>query len=866
MKPVYLEFCGLNSFSEKAEIDFSALLSGGVFGIFGDTGSGKSTILDAIHFALYGVVDRVPQAFNDCINFRSEGVSVTFDFQIVYQGQRKTFRVKRERKRKTGSAKAYLYEKIDADKWFAIAEGVSEVDKQVEEIVGLSFNDFKTCIALPQGDFDALVHSKLSERVKLMARLFNLEKYGERLSVAVNTKHAEALRDLELLQAQMGENEGADEEKLQRAMQEVDESERLVKALQQTLEERTANYTQTLTLWQEKQAFMRIKSRLLALENRLQSMKQKRELLQKSPSANAVMQAYRLWTDAKTRLQEGEKTLERARLACQTATRERERAWAQMQESNLEDALVQANVTLSKIRAGAQDIAHEEECYTQWRACQQAYKNCKYDGLEEDFENSRLTIENKLSALGEDEDLLSFLKRNLKEVMLSETYAEFQTDLRALQDKYPQTEPFVKGLLEKYRLDGQRQISAEDIENAQRIFKQREEERKRLKAQLEGLEKRRQAYEKWKLEREAIATKGKLLHDAYELAHAKTESVRALGTATDCEQRLALIKSKQRALETALEKATQAETETIAKVKQWESLLLQYQKETEETEKAYLESLRVNGYTSVAEAQSVMSAVGETEKAKAETDAFFEEYALYKAKAEETDENKFASVSEESVETLRLQKAEAEESVRLETVRLGARQAEYKRLTLAREKYAEQEKELVQKQHREKLCEELRLLVRSNKFLEFIASEYLQEICASASRTLVSLTGGKYFLKYDDKEFKVGDNLNGGALRVVKTLSGGETFLVSLSLALSLSGAICAQSQRPIEFFFLDEGFGTLDEKLVDTVMDVLGKLSKSFSVGLISHVEELKRRIEYKAVVTGATETHGSTVKIETF
>ena len=147
------------------------------------------------------------------------------------------------------------------------------MDKQVEEIVGLSFNDFKTCIALPQGDFDALVHSKLSERVKLMARLFNLEKYGERLSVAVNTKHAEALRDLELLQAQMGENEGADEEKLQRAMQEVDESERLVKALQQTLEERTVNYTQTLTLWQEKQAFMRIKSRLLALENRLQSMK-----------------------------------------------------------------------------------------------------------------------------------------------------------------------------------------------------------------------------------------------------------------------------------------------------------------------------------------------------------------------------------------------------------------------------------------------------------------------------------------------------------------------------------------------------------------------------------------------------------------
>ena len=55
-------------------------------------------------------------------------------------------------------------------------------------------------------------------------------------------------------------------------------------------------------------------------------------------------------------------------------------------------------------------------------------------------------------------------------------------------------------------------------------------------------------------------------------------------------------------------------------------------------------------------------------------------------------------------------------------------------------------------------------------------------------------------------------------------------------------------------------------QKLVDTVMDVLGKLSKNFSVGLISHVEELKHRIDNKLLVTGATESHGSKVKIENF
>ena len=125
---------------------------------------------------------------------------------------------------------------------------------------------------------------------------------------------------------------------------------------------------------------------------------------------------------------------------------------------------------------------------------------------------------------------------------------------------------------------------------------------------------------------------------------------------------------------------------------------------------------------------------------------------------------------------------------------------------------------------------------------------------------------GRYFLKYED-EFKAGDNLNGGMLRAVRTLSGGETFLVSLSLALALSGAICAKSLRPIEFFFLDEGFGTLDEKLVDTVMDVLEKLrSKHFSIGLISHVEELKHRIDNKILVSGATDRCGSSLRIEAY
>ena len=164
MKPLYLEFCGINSFSEKAQIDFKALLSGGVFGIFGDTGSGKSTILDSIHFALYGEIDRVPKSFNDCINYRLDGAYVIFDFELTTEGIRHAYRVRRERKRKSGTTKAYLYEYGENGELLALAEGARDVDERLKSIIGLTFEDFKMCIALPQGDFAALVKSTPAER------------------------------------------------------------------------------------------------------------------------------------------------------------------------------------------------------------------------------------------------------------------------------------------------------------------------------------------------------------------------------------------------------------------------------------------------------------------------------------------------------------------------------------------------------------------------------------------------------------------------------------------------------------------------------------------------------------------------------
>lgn len=170
------------------------------------------------------------------------------------------------------------------------------------------------------------------------------------------------------------------------------------------------------------------------------------------------------------------------------------------------------------------------------------------------------------------------------------------------------------------------------------------------------------------------------------------------------------------------------------------------------------------------------------------------------------------------------------------------------------------------------LLETLRSLLRAehgkdNSFIDYIAEERLRYVAAKASETLGLMTKYKYALELDaDAGFVIRDNANGGIKRTVSSLSGGETFLTSLSLALALSEQIQLKGQSPLEFFFLDEGFGTLDNDLLDTVIDALERLSrKDRVIGLISHVPELRYRISRRLIVEPPSiHGEGSRVRIE--
>ena len=157
---------------------------------------------------------------------------------------------------------------------------------------------------------------------------------------------------------------------------------------------------------------------------------------------------------------------------------------------------------------------------------------------------------------------------------------------------------------------------------------------------------------------------------------------------------------------------------------------------------------------------------------------------------------------------------------------------------------------------------DLKQVLRGNALVEYVANQYLEDITRKAGERLMFLTGKRYNLELGVDGFIVRDMELGGAPRATSTLSGGETFLVSLALALSLSLHINLRG-RPLGFFFLDEGFGTLDDKLLGTVMEALTMLARdNFSIGVISHVNVLKERIPAQLIVS--TGPDGSKARVE--
>lgn len=192
MRPLKLSFESFNSYAHKTSIDFEDFSSNGIFLITGPTGSGKTTIFDAIKYALYGEASGEDRKnisnFSDFANLGSQS-SVTFEFLhrgVKYRIERiSSYQVSKKNKtpeadKKTGDKKTTVnfYQLIDGEEKL-LASNTRKVNEEVQNLLGIDKNQFSQIVMIAQGDFSKILTANGSDREKLLRNIFNTEIYQQ---------------------------------------------------------------------------------------------------------------------------------------------------------------------------------------------------------------------------------------------------------------------------------------------------------------------------------------------------------------------------------------------------------------------------------------------------------------------------------------------------------------------------------------------------------------------------------------------------------------------------------------------------------------------------------------------------------------
>lgn len=317
MKPIRLALSGLQSYRDKQEVDFTKLADAGVFGIFGPTGSGKSSILDAMTLALYGRVERAPGGTQGIINQMETVCSVSYTFELsggpaagsareITGAHTQRYRVERQYKR-TGEvtvnqSMARLVLELEDGGAAVLADKAKEVDARIQEILGLSMADFTRAVVLPQGKFAEFLSLKGVERRHMLERLFHLEQYGDELSSKVGATVREtdnAVKRTEAEQLGLGDASGR---ALEEATGRLEEARQAAEAQRKQLHEAEQRSEEERSLWQWSREQAALESDMVRLNGRLPEMEAIRNRLSLAGHALRVEHFLLEWEEAQTAL------------------------------------------------------------------------------------------------------------------------------------------------------------------------------------------------------------------------------------------------------------------------------------------------------------------------------------------------------------------------------------------------------------------------------------------------------------------------------------------------------------------------------------------------------------------------------------
>lgn len=290
MRPIHLSVAGLHSFREQQEVDFLSLCEGGVFGIFGPTGSGKSSLLDAITLALYGTVERANNNTQGIMNHAEDQIQVSFTFELRNAEGSIRYKVERSFKR-TGdftlrTATCRLLQ--ISEETIVLADKSQEVHQKVQELLGLTVDDFTRAVVLPQGKFAEFLSLKGIDRRQMLQRLFHLEQYGDRLNEKLRQRVASSkAASNEAFAEQQGLGD-ASKEALQQAEQRVKESENFLREVELRRKQMDRTYEKQQRIWLSQTELNKVEVELQALDQQKEDFVQLEKDLQRAQEAHQL--------------------------------------------------------------------------------------------------------------------------------------------------------------------------------------------------------------------------------------------------------------------------------------------------------------------------------------------------------------------------------------------------------------------------------------------------------------------------------------------------------------------------------------------------------------------------------------------------
>ena len=918
MKPLKLTMSAFGSYAGKNVIDFTGQQQG-IFLITGDTGAGKTTIFDAITYALYNQTSGGERNGNMMRRQYAQPETETYvELEFLYQGQ--TYRVRRNpdyKITKTLKNGKIREQKVPHSVELTLPDGTvfpekkNATDAKIIEILGLTADQFSQIVMIAQGDFLKLLYTKSDERKMIFSKLFRTDIYWKiqenlrRKSMEMDERIQENDRAFEQEKSRIiplpeSEELPLDElvERLRERLKDALKEQNLRRANVEELNKKITKYEEINKLFV---SLEKIRQTGKELEARQAESKERRQQIENARKADKVLVA------------------EQQNLRQQQEVEQSAQAIAKMTETlaNDQEMFESLKTQLQEVEAikkrEAADLQKKmlalEQSFPSYEALQNARSEEQqakkvWEDLGKTSEESFHKKEAGIAALKEQqkrqEQVVEQTKKNWEQTSLSASESA-----KHYEHMY---EAFLKeqaGILAENLSAGcpcpvcgstvhpdpaklsDHAVTELEVEQAKKTRAAAEEKRDlaylAFEAEKTKKQKLAQAVEKEEADFVLAQTIAKQQRKEAEQNYVSLQKIAEQIREKLVYPSLAEAKKQYAAMQKALEAAEQEIAKKRQKVSELAEAMntLKGQKLAEEenqktakklavkTEKEYAKLLEKSGF--VSEETYHLAILPERSRSKLEREEKEYESQCLRQQSEQKLLEKQVSGKTYTDTT------ELNEQLKAEKQALKEAEKTYMELHTAYENdrsvlqncavYLEKGKKL---ESEDQVIKSLSKTANGRlsgsakiDFETYIQRQYFKQIIHEANKRLLTMSNHQFILKLKE-EANTGRKTNEGldlsvyslvtdSERDVKTLSGGESFLAALAMALGLSDIVerSAGAIHP-DMMFIDEGFGSLDAQSRQQAIEVLGELAgDSRMVGIISHVTELKEQIDRKLVVS---------------